>query len=145
MVLPTVGCLFLGCFVFFMGFSLLEATLPSLVSKSAPAGGRGTAMGIYSTSQFLGAFAGGVSGGFVAHHYGYEAVFLMAATMIGIWLMAAVTMKKPRHLKKPCCHAAAGDHIVTSDFVGKVPGVYDVVVIPEHRLALLQGRSRSLL
>lgn len=124
-----------GLFVFFMGFNLLEATLPSLVSKSAPAGGRGTAMGIYSTSQFLGAFAGGVSGGFVTHHYGYEAVFWMAAAMIGIWLMAAVTMKKPRHLKSLVVSLLPGDHIVASDFVGKVPGVYDVVVIPEHRLA----------
>jgi MFS family permease len=49
-----------GLFLFFMAFNLLEASLPSLVSKLAPAGGRGTAMGIYSTSQFLGAFLGGV-------------------------------------------------------------------------------------
>ncbi|TNE95262.1 MAG: MFS transporter, partial [Gammaproteobacteria bacterium] len=88
-----------GLFVFFMGFNLLEATLPSLVSKSAPAGGRGTAMGIYSTCQFLGAFAGGVSGGYVAHHYGYEQVFWLAAGLILLWLIVALTMKKPRHLK----------------------------------------------
>ena len=124
-----------GLFVFFMGFNLLEATLPSLVSKSAPAGGRGTAMGIYSTSQFLGAFAGGVAGGFVAHNYGYHQVFWMAAIMISLWLLAALTMKKPRHLKSLVVSLGPKEKIVAADFVGKVPGVFDVVVIAEHQLA----------
>ncbi len=124
-----------GLFVFFMGFNLLEATLPSLVSKSAPAGGRGTAMGIYSTCQFLGAFAGGVSGGYVAHHYGYEQVFWLAVGLILLWLLVALTMRKPRHLKSLVVPLQPGESIVASDFVGRVPGVFDVVVIPEHRLA----------
>ena len=124
-----------GLFVFFMGFNLLEATLPSLVSKSAPAGGRGTAMGIYSTSQFLGAFLGGVTGGYIAHQYGYEQVFWLAAGLILLWLIVALTMKKPRHLKSLVVSLQPGEHIVASDFVGKVPGVFDVVIIPEHRLA----------
>lgn len=124
-----------GLFVFFMGFNLLEATLPSLVSKSAPAGGRGTAMGIYSTSQFLGAFLGGVTGGYIAHQYGYEQVFWLAAGLILLWLIVALTMKKPRHLKSLVVSLQPGEHIVASDFIGKVPGVFDVVIIPEHRLA----------
>lgn len=124
-----------GLFVFFMGFNLLEATLPSLVSKSAPAGGRGTAMGIYSTSQFLGAFLGGVTGGYIAHQYGYDQVFWLAAGLILLWLIVALTMKKPRHLKSLVVSLQPGEHIVASDFVGKVPGVFDVVIIPEHRLA----------
>lgn len=122
-------------FVFFMGFNLLEATLPSLVSKSAPAGGRGTAMGIYSTSQFLGAFAGGVCGGFVAHQYGYQQVFWLATGVILLWLLVASTMKKPRHLKSLVVSLLPEERIVASDFVGKVPGIFDVVVIPEHHLA----------
>ena len=124
-----------GLFVFFMGFNLLEATLPSLVSKSAPAGGRGTAMGIYSTSQFLGAFLGGVTGGYIAHQYWYDQVFWLAAGLILLWLIVALTMKKPRHLKSLVVSLQPGEHIVASDFVGKVPGVFDVVIIPEHRLA----------
>jgi MFS family permease len=59
-----------GMLVFFVGFNLLEALLPSLVSKLCPPGGKGTAMGIYSSSQFLGAFVGGVLGGFLQVHYG---------------------------------------------------------------------------
>ena len=72
----------LGLFVFFMAFNLLEATLPSLVSKLAPAGGKGTAMGIYSTSQFLGAFFGGIFGGLVAYYFGYFGVFWMVSALI---------------------------------------------------------------
>ncbi|TNF08235.1 MAG: MFS transporter [Gammaproteobacteria bacterium] len=124
-----------GLFVFFMGFNLLEATLPSLVSKSAPAGGRGTAMGIYSTSQFLGAFAGGVSGGYVAHQYGYEQVFWLASGLILLWLVVASTMKKPRHLKSLVVSLHPEERITATDFVGKVPGVFDVVVMQEHHLA----------
>ena len=125
----------LGLFVFFMAFNLLEATLPSLVSKIAPAGGRGTAMGIYSTSQFLGAFLGGVTGGLVAHHFGYAQVFLMVAGLIVVWIVAAVTMKKPRHLKSLVVQLLPSDLIVVDDYVGPVPGVCDVVVIPEQQLA----------
>ncbi|BBI58931.1 hypothetical protein HSBAA_02370 [Vreelandella sulfidaeris] len=67
--------LFVWLFVFFTGFNLLEATLPSMLSKLAPAGAKGTAMGVYSTSQFFGAFLGGTLGGLLAHYGGLNAVF----------------------------------------------------------------------
>lgn len=124
-----------GLFLFFMAFNLLEASLPSLVSKLAPAGGRGTAMGIYSTSQFLGAFLGGVVGGYVAWRFGYAEVFLMVAVSIIVWLIAAVTMKKPAHLKSLVVTLMPGEVIAAEHFVGAVPGVQDVVIMPDHRLA----------
>ena len=124
-----------GLFVFFMAFDLLEATLPSLVSKIAPAGGKGTAMGVYSSSQFLGAFLGGVTGGYVAHHYGYVQVFWMSSLLIVVWVIAAATMRKPRHLKSLVVQLVPGDEIIATDFVGAVPGVCDVVVIPDQQLA----------
>jgi len=124
-----------GLFIFFMAFNLLEATLPSLVSKIAPAGGKGTAMGVYSTSQFLGAFLGGVMGGYVAHHYGYTQIFWMSSLLIIVWVIAAVTMKKPRHLKSLVVRLLPSDVIVADDFIGQVPGICDVVVISEQQLA----------
>lgn len=124
-----------GLFLFFMAFNLLEASLPSLVSKLAPAGGRGTAMGIYSTSQFLGAFLGGVVGGYVAWRFGYAEVFWMVAVSILVWLVAAVTMKKPAHLKSLVVALLPGEVIAAERFVGAVPGVQDVVIMPDHRLA----------
>ena len=80
---------------FFTAFNLLEATLPSLVSKLAPGQIRGTAMGVYSTSQFSGAFFGGLSGGWVHQHYGTSAVFVTSALITLIWLLAAQGMEVP--------------------------------------------------
>ncbi len=81
--------------VFFTGFNILEATLPSLVSKLAPGQVRGTAMGVYSTSQFSGAFVGGLLGGWVHTHFGQNSVFLMALGFIAAWLALALTMRVP--------------------------------------------------
>ncbi len=49
--------------IFFSGFNVMEASLPSLITKAAPPDAKGTATGIYSSSQFLGIFVGGVVGG----------------------------------------------------------------------------------
>ena len=78
---------YVSLWLFFVGFNYLEATLPSLVSKTVFAGGRGTAMGIYSSCQFLGAFVGGAGGGYVLQHWG--AMGLLALCMVpGIaWLL----------------------------------------------------------
>jgi MFS family permease len=81
--------------VFFAGFNIMEASLPSLVTKTAPAGSRGTATGIYSSSQFLGIFAGGVIGGWVHQSAGTAAVFLLAAAVAIVWLLVAATMRGP--------------------------------------------------
>ncbi len=72
--------------VFFSAFNLLEAALPSLVSRLAPAHLRGAAMGAYSTSQFLGAFVGGAVGGIALGRMGTDGVFLCAAAMTLLWL-----------------------------------------------------------
>jgi MFS family permease len=81
--------------VFFAGFNIMEASLPSLVTKTAPSGSRGTATGIYSSSQFLGIFAGGVVGGWVHQAVGTAAVFFFAAALAVIWLLVAATMRDP--------------------------------------------------
>jgi len=82
-----------GLIVFFSGFNIMEASLPSLVTKTAPAGSTGTATGIYSSSQFLGIFAGGVVGGWVHQAAGTTAVFLFAAAVATVWLLVAATMR----------------------------------------------------
>ena len=125
----------LGLFVFFMAFNLLEATLPSLISKLAPAGAKGTAMGIYSTCQFLGAFLGGISGGIITHYFGYSGVFWLAACLTILWVIFAVTMKKPLHFKTLTVQLTSEDTIVAEDYIPSVPGVCDVVIIAEQQLA----------
>jgi len=85
-------------FVFFTAFNLLEASLPSLISKIAFAGGKGTAMGVYSSSQFFGAFCGGLMGGSVWSQYGLLDVFLVCAVILFVWFLVALSMKSPRHM-----------------------------------------------
>ena len=72
--------------LFFTAFNFLEANLPALVSRAAPPMQRGTALGVYSTSQFLGTFLGGVAGGWLYGHLRYAGVFLFGATVAALWL-----------------------------------------------------------
>jgi len=83
-------------YLFFTGFNLMEATLPSLISKLAPVNSKGTAMGAYSSSQFLGAFAGGAMGGWLLGQYGVGGVFAGCAVVALIWLLLATGMQAPQ-------------------------------------------------
>ena len=73
--LPTPVALALALLVFFAGLNVLEAALPAAVSKRAPAALRGVAVGIFSSLQFLGAFAGATAGGWLSQHYGRPAAY----------------------------------------------------------------------
>nr|WP_297460399.1 MFS transporter [uncultured Halomonas sp.] len=132
---------------FFVGFNLLEATLPSMISKLAPAGAKGTAMGIYSTSQFLGAFLGGVLGGVLAQRFGYDAVFLGSALLAAIWLIVIWKMPAPRHLSSEvvALDEHQGDALETlMARFAEVAGVEDVLVVPEERVAYLKVDRQRL-
>jgi MFS family permease len=78
---------------FFAAFNVLEAMLPSLVSRIAPAQGRGVAIGVYNTTQTLGVFFGGLLGGWVAMHHGAAGVFLACAGLCALWLIVAAGMR----------------------------------------------------
>lgn len=75
----------LGALLFFSAFNLLEATLPSLVSRLAPAHMRGAAMGAYATCQFGGAGVGGVLGGWALQALGISGLFLACALVTLLW------------------------------------------------------------
>ncbi len=77
--------------VFFSAFNLLEAALPSLVSRLAPEQLRGAAMGAYSTSQFIGAFVGGALGGIALGRLGPNGVFVCAAALTLLWLPLVIS------------------------------------------------------
>jgi MFS family permease len=78
---------------FFVAFNVLEAMLPSLVSRLAPAGARGMAIGVYNTTQTLGVFFGGLTGGWVASRFGTTTVFGVCAALVVLWLLLAVGMR----------------------------------------------------
>jgi predicted MFS family arabinose efflux permease len=81
---------YLALCVFFVGFNYLEATLPSMVSKAVFAGGKGTALGIYSTCQFLGIFAGGTAGGWLLQQAGPGAVIAACLALASLWLLLSL-------------------------------------------------------
>lgn len=138
--------LVLGAIVFFTAFNLLEASLPSLISKVAPAGGKGTAMGVYSTSQFLGAAAGGIFGGWLFQHGGLSAVFVGCAVVCAIWLIIAVTMREPPYvtsLRLPLGAAALADRGLVARLLA-LPGVADAVVVAEEAAIYIKVDSEKL-
>jgi len=87
----------LSLFLFFTGFSVLEAFLPSLVSKTAPPARKGTALGIYSCSQFLGIFVGGSLAGWLYGRIGLINVYLFCTVLTILWAALAFRMKNPQH------------------------------------------------
>ncbi len=90
--------IFLGLQLFFIAFNIMEAILPSLISKEAPAGYKGTAMGVYSTSQFIGVAIGGILGGWLYDFEGANTVFISGLVLTIIWFMVSLTMNQPPYV-----------------------------------------------
>jgi MFS family permease len=143
-------------FFYFVAFNLLEASLPSLISKLAPASAKGTAMGVYNTSQALGLFFGGVFGGWLAQHVGFHAVFLFCVVLMAAWLLVSLSMTPPPAIKTrmfrvgvmPADQAA----LLKAQLAG-VAGVVEAAVLGEEGVAMLkvsikgwdESSARSLL
>jgi MFS family permease len=132
-------------FLFFTAFNLLEAMLPSLISRVAPVDCRGTAMGIYSSSQFLGAFLGGSLGGLVHGRFGLHGVFLFTALGALLWLLVAASMKSPRllasYIHKVAVMDPADAERLSLELSG-IPGVAEAVVIADEGVAYLRVDKR---
>lgn len=84
-----------GLVIFFAAFNVLEAALPSMVARFAPATARGTATGVFSSSQFLGIFVGGALGGLLLKAFGPTGVYAFGIALALIWLWAGATMGDP--------------------------------------------------
>lgn len=91
----TLAGLVVALFAFFGAFNLLEATLPSLISRFCPEHLRGAGMGVYSASQFLGAFCGGLLGGIASRYAGAVGVFGVCAGLATVWLVIAAGLRAP--------------------------------------------------
>lgn len=141
----------IGMLVFFTAFNLLEASLPSLISKAAPAESKGTAMGVYSSSQFLGIFVGGAAGGWVLGAFaphGVAAVFGLTATLALCWLLVALTMPAPSHLSSRLLRIPAlrdcDQRNSLSNQLLAIPGVAEAVLVAEEGVAYLKVDSHEL-
>jgi predicted MFS family arabinose efflux permease len=136
-----------GLLLFFIAFNLLEATLPSLIAKMAPPDKKGTAMGVYSSSQFLGAFCGGSLGGWLLGAEGITWVFGMGMLAAALWLVVAATMRPPRYLSSQLLQVGKVSQAEAGLLVErllKVPGVAEAVVIVEEGVAYLKVDKTKL-
>ncbi len=136
-------------FVFFIAFNVLEATQPSMVSKIAPAGAKGTATGIYSTCQVLGVFGGGALGGWLLQEQGANAVFLLNALLIVIWLAVAWSMKPPHFLASvliPLEGKSAGlaNPRILLEKLRAVDGVAEAVIVASENTIYLKVDQRRV-
>ena len=133
--------------LFFTSFSVLESCLPSLVSRIAPSDKKGTALGFYSTSQYLGAFAGGLCGGWLHGRWGTDAVFWFCGALVLVWLVGAFGMRNPAPLTTRLLRVEGVTEAGAEDLsrrLQKVRGVSEVVVIVEDAVAYLKVDRRTL-
>ena len=127
--------------IFFTAFNVLEATLPSMISKIAPLSAKGTAMGVYSSVQFLGAFSGAAVGGALMQYVGGNAVFVLAIVLLLLWLIVASGMNPPAAVSTKLYHLSEINEAAAVELqkrLAQVQGVREVMVIAAENIACLK-------
>ena len=132
-------------FVYFVAFNVLEASLPSLISKIAPPSAKGTAIGVYNTCQSLGVFFGGLLGGFLADVGGSFSVFSFCAILMTLWVGFAFSMKAPPAIKtlmfmiqNKSLLKSPKQLAVVQQQLKKIKGVRDVLILLEEGKVMLK-------
>lgn len=127
--------------VFFTAFNVLEATLPSMISKIAPLSAKGTAMGVYSSVQFLGAFFGAAAGGALMQYVGGNAVFVFSIVLLLLWLVVVSGMQPPAAVRTRLYHLeqmtdAQGAQL--QQRLAQLQGVREAMVVAAEGMACLK-------
>ncbi len=127
--------------VFFTAFNVLEATLPSMISKIAPLAAKGTAMGVYSSVQFLGAFCGAAVGGALMQYVGGDSVFIFAIVLLMLWLIVASGMTPPAAVSTKMYHLdelTSAQGVLLQKQLAQLQGVREVMVVAAENIACLK-------
>jgi len=133
--------LFVGVWLFFCFLNTLEALLPSLVSRIAPPGSRGAATGVYSSSQFLGAFVGGAGGGWLLGEFGRPGLFFTLALICLVWLGVMRGFASPKRLSTHRRRLSSAELAQGEGFIAELkqlPGVEEVVLSTEEGVAYMK-------
>lgn len=133
--------------VYFVGFNSLEAVLPSLVSKLAPVGYRGTAMGVFSTHQFMGSFFGGISGGWLLQHHSNGGVFWVVGIVFLAWSLVCLAQPAPRQLSSLAFSVSSMTHDEVSKMADElltIQGVEDMQIFKDEQTAYLKVDKKLL-
>lgn len=137
----SLAVLWFLIWLFFVAFNYLEATLPSLVSRMVPAGKRGTAMGLYSSAQFMGAFLGGALAGWMISVQGLVGVYGMCALFALLWAGVVIGMLPPPNTRSVIASlkpfgVSDSDRVLQS--LRALKGVEDVTLVIEEQAAYLK-------
>lgn len=127
--------------VFFTAFNVLEATLPSMISKIAPLAAKGTAMGVYSSVQFLGAFFGAAAGGALMQYVGGDAVFIFAIVLLLLWLIVTSGMRPPAAVRTRMYHLGEINEAHGAQLqqqLAQLQGVREAMVVAAEGMACLK-------
>ncbi|MCG7646488.1 MFS transporter [Alteromonas sp. Cnat3-28] len=126
--------------LFFTGFNYLEANFPALVSSIAPAGQKGTAMGLYASFQFFGAFLGGVISGFVTDIWSQEFAYGIGAASTLLWLFIILGVKEVSRVKRVMMNGDFDSSNVSSIKAELllVPGVLEVTLNSQNNAVYLK-------
>ena len=133
--------------MFFISFNFLEAVQPSLVAKYSGVNIKGTAMGVFSTCQFMGIFVGGVVGGLLMQFFNQAAVFLFGAAAALIWLVLTLSLPTPRFYKSRLLKLNSSmlvDGKATTTALNEVHGVKEVAIAIEEGVAYLKVDNNEL-
>ena len=141
----TVLAVMVFGWLFFTGFNFLEASFPAMVSSIAPAGKKGSAMGIYASFQFLGAFLGGTLSGLASQYIGPQWVFVIAGGASGIWWLGLRKLGTSERLKrftlKPDFTRYSADTI--GEQLATLEGVVDVTVVPDEGVVYIKADGKQ--
>lgn len=135
--------LVLGVWIFFIGFNYLEASLPAMLAQYAPAGSKGSASGIYTSFQFFGAFAGGISGGALYVYFGMTGVVLFCMVLLAIWFTASLRMQPVvgvANVSLACPGVKPAQAGALAQALAEQAGVIEAVVIANEQMSYLKVR-----
>jgi MFS family permease len=143
----ALGWVIAAMIIYFTGFNLLEALLPSMISRIAPLSAKGTALGVYSTSQFTGAFLGGPIAGLMMQSYGFDGIYWVGAAVALVWAALLLGLKNPPALTSytltmPELSADAFPSLVEE--IKAIEGVSEAVALPEAGAVYLKLDKKLL-
>ena len=127
--------------LFFTCFNYLEANFPAMVSNIAPAGKKGSAMGIYASFQFFGAFIGGVLSGSISELLGIQWVFVLASILCCIWLVLIKGLNATNRLKRYTLKTSKQTTSLALQQLSELEGVVDITVVPNEHVMYLKAEQ----
>jgi MFS family permease len=136
----NLSYLYAFAIVFFIGFNYLEANIPALVSSIAPAGNKGSAMGIYASFQFFGAFLGGIVSGLMISSFSETALYTLCILIGVVWLIIISMLSHHERLKRVTLSLNQSNYSVAeiATRLQAITGIKDITVVEDEQAVYLK-------